>query len=98
MRIYPTKPTEEEIATHKRLRQICDWFKDLNARVAASHPVQGLTPKVVQEIAAQNFQRADLMAIRNAPHKWTRADPYKWLWLLHRYQNQCATLKPSVSR
>ena len=83
-------PTAAEIATSKRLRTICDWFNELNGRISGSQPETGLTENVVQDIQSQNFDRGDLMAIRNTPHKWTRHDPYQWLWILHRYQNKSA--------
>jgi len=81
-----TPPTEEEIATRKRLRLICEWFAGLNHRIV-NPPDQGLPKEVLQEIAAKNFDAGDLMAIRDRPHHWTRSNPYQWLWILHRYQN-----------
>jgi hypothetical protein len=80
-----------EIETRKRLRTICEWFDGLNERAAASQPENGLSPEVVAEISAQGFDRGDLMAIRQTPYMWALKDPYKWLWILHRYQNKYQT-------
>lgn len=83
-------PTEAEIATRKRLRLIGQWFNTLNIRLVANSSVpdgDGLPAPIRKEIDEQKFEPADLMAIRNEPFKWTRSNPYQWLWLLHRYQN-----------
>ncbi len=77
-------PTAEQIADRKRLRLICEWFNDLNTQLAAG---ECLATDVRAEIDAQNFDRSDLMAIRNRPGLWAVGDPYRWLWILHRYQN-----------
>lgn len=89
MRTKPHQQTEQEVATRKRLRLICEWFQALNGEIAKSQlPEQGLPLEMVAKITAQNFDRADLMAIRGRPHYWTKSNPYEWLWILHRYQNK----------
>jgi hypothetical protein len=88
MRTYPALPSKEELETRRRLRQICDWFAALNFRTElVVVPKKGLPQWAIDEINRQHFNAGDLMAIRNTPHKWTKSDPYKWLWILHRYQN-----------
>jgi len=79
--------TEIDPALRKRLRLICEWFAKLNERTHSKNFYNGLSPEVIAEIEAQEFDPADLMAIRDTPHRWTLGDPYLWLWLLHRYQN-----------
>jgi hypothetical protein len=81
--------TPQEIEFKKRLRLICEWFDSLNGRMPSIDDAdRGLPQSVIDEISAQQFDRTDLMAIRATPGKWTLRDPYKWLWILHRYQNQ----------
>lgn len=78
----------ELVETRKRIRKICEWFAALNKEISESElPHQGLPESVVTRIHDQNFRPDDLMAIRNTPFAWTMTNPYDWLWILHRYQN-----------
>lgn len=90
MRNHPNLPSPLQIETNKRLRLICEFFYNLNERlIGISKPSDsGLPKNIISEIEAQNFDPSDLMAIRNTPGKWTRRNPYQWLWILHRYQNK----------
>lgn len=82
--------SDEIVKIRKRLRKICEWFEALNSRSGADQPDEGITEALREEIQSQNISKADLAAIRATPFKWTRGNPYEWLWILHRYQNTSA--------
>ena len=91
-----TMPTESEIATRKRLRLICEWFSALNQSVSSrGESWETVEKRAFAEVEAQHFDRADLVAIRGCPGKWTRGNPYEWLWILHRYQNSKQSKTPA---
>jgi hypothetical protein len=98
MRSIPKPPDEQEIALRKKLRLTCECFATLNQTTDlrddanAGQDSNFLPPAAVEAIAAycrdHNVTNADLMAIRSTPGRWTRSNPYDWLWMLHRYTNK----------
>jgi hypothetical protein len=82
-------PTETEIATNKQLRLLCQQLETIAATVTGSETADSvpdqLPVRIVDAITALQADRADLMAIRQTPFKWHH-QPYRWQWMLHRYQ------------
>lgn len=91
-------PTEDEIATNRRLRQACDTMTAINSQSPAFSTDERnyLPPATVDamRLLEQSLEPGDLMAIRQQPFLWARpACPDvtgKWLWILHRYLNRYA--------
>ena len=98
MRSIPKPPTEQEIAVRKKLRLTCEFFDTLNQTADlrdaanAGQDSNFLPPETVTAIEEycrdHEVNNADLMAIRDTPGRWTRSNPYAWLWMLHRYTNK----------
>lgn len=84
------KITEQEITTNRRLRLACEFFRELSAQTPSDEPLSlsNETIAAIQKYEAENLEPGDLMAIRDRPGQWSLQNPYQWLWLLHRYQNQ----------
>jgi hypothetical protein len=93
----PKTPSEQEISLRKKLRLTCEFFAALNLTTGlhdaanAGQDSNFLPPETVAAIAAycrdHDLTNTDLVAIRSAPGRWTRSNPYGWLWMLHRYRN-----------
>jgi len=98
MRSIPKPPNEQEIALRKKLRLTCEFFATLNQTTDLRNDADAgqdsnfLPPAAVTAIAAycrdHDVTKADLVAIRSTPGRWTRSNPYDWLWMLHRYTNK----------
>jgi len=93
-----TPPTETDVALRKKLRLLGEFF----ASLSATHPKKWygmdrdpnhLPPRTVAAVQTyareHGIENADLMAVRDRPGHWCRmSQPYRWLWLLHRYTNR----------
>ena len=89
--------TKQEISTNRRLRLACEFFRELSAQTPSNEPLSlpSKTIEDIQKYEAENLKPGDLTAIRTHPGQWCLENPYQWLWLLHRYQNnQKPTTKP----
>jgi hypothetical protein len=78
---------------------LCEFFQKLNQETPSfqDHATERnylppeMVAKIKQHLSENWYENADLIAVRQCPHKWgTFTDPNQWLWILHRFTNRYA--------